>query len=153
MKRTYTVSHVTHVLNYFWPPFTKPPLLFPAHPLCLYPRLLPQTASFLFFILLLPHDRQLGNRLVCGAAPHSIPKATSGAARHIERSSSGIDGATANQSDDEGGGPAPLPSMTYANKFSNALAPKRILLKKPAPPPVTPRFVWQMCGKQEMLIE
>ena len=28
----------------------------------------------------------------------------------------------------------------------NALDPKKILLKKPAPPPVTPlRFVWQMC--------
>ena len=28
----------------------------------------------------------------------------------------------------------------------NALEPKKILLKKPAPPPVTPlRFVWQMC--------
>ena len=52
--------------------------------------------------------------------PHSIPKATSGATRHIERSSSEIDGATANRSDDEGGGPAPLSSMKYANKFSNA---------------------------------
>ena len=29
----------------------------------------------------------------------------------------------------------------------NALDPKKILLKKPAPPPVTPlRFVWQMCA-------
>ena len=44
----------------------------------------------------------------------------SGATRHIERSSSEIDGATVNQSDDEGGGPAPLPSMKYANKVSNA---------------------------------
>ena len=52
--------------------------------------------------------------------PHSIPKATSGATRHIERSSSEIVGATANRSDDEGGGPAPLPSMKYANKVSNA---------------------------------
>ena len=52
--------------------------------------------------------------------PHSIPKATSGATRHIERSSSEIDGATANRSDDEGSGPAPLSSMKYANKFSNA---------------------------------
>ena len=52
---------------------------------------------------------------------HSISKATSGATRHIERSSSEIDGATTvNRSDDEGGGPAPLPSMKYANKVSNA---------------------------------
>ena len=51
--------------------------------------------------------------------PHSIPKATSGATRHIERSSSEIDGATTvNRSDDEGGGPAPLPSMKYANKVT-----------------------------------
>ena len=29
----------------------------------------------------------------------------------------------------------------------NALDPKKIFLKKPAPPPVTPlRFVWQMCA-------
>ena len=29
----------------------------------------------------------------------------------------------------------------------NALDPKKILLKKPAPPPVTPlRFVWQLCA-------
>ena len=29
----------------------------------------------------------------------------------------------------------------------NALEPKKILLKKPSPPPVTPlRFVWQMCA-------
>ena len=28
----------------------------------------------------------------------------------------------------------------------NALGPKKILLKKPTPPPVTPRFVWQLCA-------
>ena len=29
----------------------------------------------------------------------------------------------------------------------NALEPKKILLKKPSPPPVTPlRFVWQLCA-------
>jgi hypothetical protein len=28
----------------------------------------------------------------------------------------------------------------------NALEPKKILLKKPTPPPVSPRFVWQLCA-------
>ena len=101
------------------PPFTKPPYSFPLTPpvsiLAFFH--IPHLFSSLYFVFLMTGNWGIDSSSV---PPHSIPKVTSGATRHIERSSSEIDGATANQSDDEGGGPAPLPSMKYANKVSNA---------------------------------
>ena len=99
------------------PPFTKPPYSFPLTPsvsiLAFFH--IPHLFSSLYFVFLMTGNWGIDSSSV---PPHSIPKATSGATRHIERSSSGIVGATANRSDDEGGGPAPLPSMKYANKVT-----------------------------------
>ena len=105
-------------MNYFFAPVYKATLLFPSHPLCLYILAffhIPHLFSSLYSVFLMTGNWGIDS----SAVPlHSISKATSGATRHIERSSSEIDGATANQGDDEGGGPAPLPSMKYANKVT-----------------------------------
>ena len=120
----YTVSHVPecHCVEItFGPRFTKPPycVSFPNTPsvsiLAFFH--VPHLFSSLYSVFLMTGNWGIDSSAV---PPHSIPKATSGATRHIERSSSEIVGATANRSDDEGGGPAPLPSMKYANKVSNA---------------------------------